>query len=489
MKKFKNKIIISAFILTAAGLVTRLLGFAHRIFMTNIIGAEGMGLYQLIFPVYSLAWAITCAGFTTAVSKLASSAKAKKDYEAMRAFMVFSAVITGLIASFISVLLFFSANFIATYIFREPRIELGFKVLSFAIPFMAMGSSIRGFFLGIQEAKIPAISQIIEQVMRMFLIYVLSMLYFDTLERAVGIAVLGIVAGEIVSFLYVVFAYKDRKIKIKMLNKVSKEAKIIKTLLAMSIPLGLSRIISSLLSTAENILIPQKLAIYGVENPLEEFGKLTGMAMPLVQFPSAILMALAISLVQAISEASELKNYSQINDAIKKTILFSMVIGIGAAFGFILFGGEIGQIIYSYDIDHILSTIGFIVPFVYANMLLLGILNGLGLQAFIFKNSIFYSVLSIMCVLFLIPRFGILGYITGIGVASIIVFILNITQIKEITKIKIDILNWFIKPLIAAFIALGILGFFQNWIISAVVFSLVYLGICYILLKNQLKNE
>ena len=489
MKKFKNKIIISAFILTAAGLITRLLGFAHRIFMTGVIGAEGMGLYQLIFPVYSLAWAITCAGFTTAVSKLASSAKAKKDYEAMRAFMIFSAVITGIIALFISVLLFFSANFIATYIFREPRIEIGFKVLSFAIPFMAMGSSIRGFFLGIQEAKIPAISQIIEQVMRMFLIYVLSMLYFDTLERAVGIAVLGIVVGEIVSFLYVIFAYKDRKIKLKTLSRISKEAKIVKTLLAMSIPLGLSRIISSLLSTAENILIPQRLALYGVENPLEEFGKLTGMAMPLVQFPSAILMALAISLVPAISEASELKNYGQINEAIKKTILFSMVIGIGASFGFILFGGEIGSLIYSYNIEHILSSIGFIVPFIYANMLLLGILNGLGLQGFIFKNSILYSILSIASVLFLIPELGIIGYILGVGGASIIVFIFNVIKIKEITSIKIDILNWFIKPIFAAFIALGILGFLENWMISAVVFGIVYLGICYMLLKSQLKNE
>ncbi|MCL2610841.1 MAG: oligosaccharide flippase family protein, partial [Defluviitaleaceae bacterium] len=236
MIKIKNKIIISAFILTIAGLLTRVLGFVHRIFMTNIVGAEGMGLYQLVFPVYSLAWAITCAGFTTAVSKLSAAAKAKKDYASMRSYMVFAVLITGALSITLSIGLYFSAELIADYIFNEPRIELGLRTLSFAIPFMAMGSSLRGYFFGIQEAKVPAISQIIEQIIRMFSIYVISLVYLGGLERAVAVAVLGIAAGELVSFLYVFFAYKDKS-KSKKKIKAKNNKIILTTLLAMAIPL------------------------------------------------------------------------------------------------------------------------------------------------------------------------------------------------------------------------------------------------------------
>ncbi|MCL1924819.1 MAG: polysaccharide biosynthesis protein [Defluviitaleaceae bacterium] len=502
--KIKNKIIISAFILTIAGLLTRVLGFVHRIFMTNIIGAEGIGLYQLVFPIYSLAWAITCAGFTTAVSKLAAAAKAKREYEKMKSFMVYAVLITGLLAVILSMGLFFSAELIANYIFNEPRIALGLKTLSFAIPFMAMGSSLRGYFFGIQEAKIPAISQIIEQIMRMFLIYVLSRVYFGSIETAVALAVAGIAAGEVVSFLYVFFAYKDkygtkantertakkhfRKSRNKdSYNKRKVDKAVLTTLLAMSVPLGLSRISGSLLSTVENILIPSRLELYGIENAVEEFGKLTGMAMPLIQFPSAVLMALSISLVPAISEASELKNYNQINEAVKKTMLFSMVIGIGAAAGFILFGDTIGKLIYSYDLSHILKPIGFLVPFIYANMLLMGILNGLGLQGFIFKNSLVYSIISIAGVYFLIPRIGILGYIIAIGVGSVLLFCLNLNKIHKIANLKIDFLNWAIKPLFAVFIAAGVLGFVEGFILRVLVFGVVYLGMVYGFLKNQLQ--
>jgi len=485
MIKIKNKIIISAFILTIAGLLTRVLGFVHRIFMTNIVGAEGMGLYQLVFPVYSLAWAITCAGFTTAVSKLSAAAKAKKDYASMRSYMVFAVLITGALSIALSIGLYFSAELIANYIFNEPRIELGLRTLSFAIPFMAMGSSLRGYFFGIQEAKVPAISQIIEQIIRMFSIYVISLVYLGGLERAVAVAVLGIAAGELVSFLYVFFAYKDKS-KSKKKIKAKNNKIILTTLLAMAIPLGLSRIVNSLLSTVENILIPRRLGLYGIENAIEEFGKLTGMAMPLIMFPSAVLMALSISLVPAISSSAELEDYKGINEAVKKTILFSMVIGIGAGAGFILFGDTLGKLVYNYDLSHILQPVGFIIPFLYTNMLLMGILNGLGLQGFIFKNSLLYSIIAICGVYFLIPYIGILGYILAIGTASLLIFCLYIYKIHKIAKLKIDVLNWFIKPVFAIFVAVGILGFVEGFILEVLVFGVVYLGLVYGFLRKQL---
>ena len=102
----KDSIIKGAVILTIAGIITRILGFAYRIYMSNIIGAEGMGLYQLVLPIYTLAWSIACSGFTTTVSKLIAEEAAKKEYGNISRLLKLSVVITTLIGFILSLALY-----------------------------------------------------------------------------------------------------------------------------------------------------------------------------------------------------------------------------------------------------------------------------------------------------------------------------------------------------------------------------------------------
>ncbi|MCL1936383.1 MAG: polysaccharide biosynthesis protein [Defluviitaleaceae bacterium] len=492
----KKNVFTSAIILILAGFITRILGFVYRIYMSNIIGSMGMGLYGLIFPVYMLAWSITCSGFTTTISKLTSSEKAKGQYGNIRLFLIQAILITSGIGVVFGMIIYFFAPFIAVNIFNEPRILISLKVLAFGIPFMAAGSCIRGYFYGLHDSLIPAISQVLEQVIRIFLVYMIATMFASSgIEIVVAAAVVGIVVSEIVSFLYVLFAYKDynlhKKSKEKFkLNPSNKTKQSLNILVSMSVPLSLSRVSGSLLSTLENILIPQRLMTFGMTQTeaLSEFGKLTGMAIPLIQLPSVVLVAFSISLVPAISEAIEIKNYKKINNILSKTMIFSMVVGIGGAAGFIIFSDILGDIIYRENISSMLIYLGLLSPFLYANVLLTGVLNGLGAQIFIFRNSLLSSFISIGFIYFLIPIIGVYGYILGWFSSLITLCIINIYKIKRTANLKIDIVNWFLKPILCAIVSIAILSFIKDYFISVlgsligIFFLILIMAVIYIFL-------
>ena len=484
----KKNLVTSAFLLIIAGLITRLLGFVYRIYMTNIIGSEGMGLYQLIVPISTMAWSITCSGFTTTISKLTSAENTKGSSGNVRRFLKQAVLITTGLSFLLGFILFYIAPFISATIFNEPRILLSLRILAFGIPFMAAGSCIRGYFLGMHDSRIPAISQVLEQVVRMFVIYMVSTTFMTRgLEIAVAAAVVAGIAGEIVSLVYTFCAYKDYNHGYKKVFTYS-NAESLKILVSLSIPLSMSRVSGSLLSTIENTLIPRQLIRFGMDSSaaLSEFGKLTGMAMPLVQLPSVVLMALSISLVPAISENLERKNYKLIHLTVSKTILFATVIGIGAGGGFIMFADRLGTLIYNQDLGSILVYVGVVSPFLYTNMLLTGVLNGLGKQVLIFRNSLISSVISISSILIFIPRIGIVGYIVGWFISLSLLCTLNLHVIKKMVGMRIDLFSWVFKP-ICALVGAGLfvyltrgwmadlMGMRMGTVVSAVSMGVVYL--------------
>jgi len=272
------------------------------------------------------------------------------------------------------------------------------------------------------------------------------------LEYAAAVAVMGIAVGEFLSFIYVFYSYKRYKYKNKFFKKPDiNNRKMLNLLFLMAVPLTLNRVTSSILVTLENIFLPRALMSYGLSQSeaISQFGKISGMAMPLIQFPSAILISLSISLVPAISEAAATKNFNKINSTISKTLLFTAITGIGSAGLFILFSDKLGQVIYNQDITLILIYLGIMCPFIYMQMTLSGILNGLSLQMFIFRSSLLSSIIAICGIFVLVPRFGISGYMLGSFISLIAVTLMKLFKIKKVTGFKIDFMKLFLKPIIS----------------------------------------
>ncbi|MFI3175214.1 MAG: polysaccharide biosynthesis protein [Bacillota bacterium] len=456
MHATKN-VFTATLILTTANLISKLMGFFYRVFMSNTIGAEGMGLYQLVMPIYALAWSITAAGFTTTISHLTAQEQSKGNTENISKILKQSLVFSFSLSILLGLVLFFGADTIAIHILQAPRTTMSLQFLSFALPFMACGSCLRGYFLGLQSPTIPATSQVLEQTIRIAVVYVLAAPCMKLgLEMACLSAIIGIIFGEFISFLYVVFVYKTHKKstknRIKSKGLVCSNLTITKMILTMALPLCATRIVASLLVTIENTLIPQQLQAFGQDSTsaLEVYGELTGMAMPLIFLPSACLLAASISLVPEISKAVASQNHDKIKRTVSATFLFTFVLGIGVATIFAIFPREICYIVYNrQNLGELLFPLAFICPFLYAQITIQGLLNGLGEQFFLFVNHLISSVITIGLLLYYMPQYGIPVFFCAMGLSLFVSMMLCLARLYVRTGVFPNVSNCFIRPLLA----------------------------------------
>ncbi len=396
-----------------------------------------------------LAWSISSSGFSTTISKLVAEENCKREYGNIKRILHICIFLSGLIACLISIFIFMSSEYIANNILKNENTLLSLHIMCISFPFMAIGSCIRGYFLGMQDTIVPAISQVLEQVSRMIVIYLLASTFIPLgLSYACAVGVIGMCVGEIFSFLYVLMIYNTKIKKGKSNKSVIKYTSII---LAMAIPLTANRVLGSFFSTIENVLIPQKLMEYGYNDTeaMSLYGQLSGMSMPLVMFPSSLLTALAIAIVPAISEALAKNNINLIRLTISKAFTVTCFIGIGTAGLFIFFSNQLGYTIYSQqDIGWQLLYIGFLCPFLYLQVTFSGILNGLGEQMLIFKNSILSSIINICFIYFFIPKYDLYAFILGWFLSLILINFISILKLKQKTNFKIDIFNSILKPML-----------------------------------------
>ncbi len=449
----KNTVLKGAVILTLANIITRFTGFFYRIYMNNTIGAEGMGLYQLIIPVYSLCWSITSSGFTTTISKLTAQEKAKHEYGNMGRVLKQSLFICTIISILIGTALFFSADIFSTYIIKEPRTGLPLKILALCFPFMSAGSCIRGYFFGLQNSVVPATSQVIEQTVRITAVFLTAdRLVPMGLTYACVSAVLGIVAGEVISFIFVLIAYKGIKIKMGFNKKPSMGVMTsLATIISMAVPLSCSRCIGSLLSTIENILIPQRLELFSQtgENAMKIYGSLTGLMMPLIQFPTAFLMAVSITLVPTVAEACAVKNKRRIKDAVNLSVFFTIMVSLCFTAIFSIFPKEVCKTVYGDEnLYTLLLKLSPVCPFLYLQITLSGLLNGLGEHMYILRSNVVSSIINISFIYFGMPLYGVNAFICGWILSLIITSSTNLHRVLKITETKIDFIRCFFYPLL-----------------------------------------
>lgn len=464
---YRQTIIKGAIILTVANIVTRIIGFFYRIFMAKTIGAEGMGLYQLITPIYLLVWSVSASGLSTTMSKLTAQEKARGYMGNVKRILHLSIIGTIIISLIFSVTLYRFSEIIALVIVKDSRTALSLRIISLCFPFMSAGSILRGYYLGLQNTSISAISQVLEQCVRMVVIYLLAGLLIPKgLEYACSAAVWGMAIGEVISFLYVLIYYIFKRKKYASSTLSYKGA--LSMILSMAIPLTLNRMAGSLFSTAENILLPQQLQVYGLTQgeSISLLGRLTGMAMPLITFPSSLLTALATATMPAISESYALKKHNRIKSTLHQSLTFTAIISAFTTGIFIAFPTELGILIYSQrQIGDMLKILAILCPFMYTQVTMSAVLNGLGEQLFIFKIGLLSSTINLCAICFAVPFFGINGFIYPWILNSIIVTFVTIYKVNNTLEILIPIVRQYLLPTLAIILSClcGKLGFYHIW--------------------------
>ena len=406
-----------ALLLTAAGVLSRMIGFFYKIFLSRKIGAEGLGIYQLIFPVMSICFSLTSAGIQTAISRYVSKSIGIGSFQDAKKYLHTGLLLATTLALLVGAILYGNADFIANNLLGEERCTSLLKIISFSYVPACIHACLNGYFYGKKQSAVPAISQLIEQVVRVGSVYLIDRILMSQGKHiSISLAVMGLVFGEIAGMIFSVNFVRLPFFKIftfceKNYLSYSKE------LLSMALPLTASRLIINLFNSAEHILIPGRLEVFGYTNSeaLSIFGVLTGMSLAVIMFPSVITNSVSVMLLPTIAEADARKNHTLIHTAIRKTICACLLLGFCACLLFLLTGNFIGNVIFENALaGTFIQTLSWICPFLYLNSTLNSILHGLGYTKTTLLIGLSGCVLRILFIYFGIPYLGISGYMYGL---------------------------------------------------------------------------
>ncbi len=416
---FKHPLLTGTLLLTLAGLLSRIIGFFYRIFLSHTIGAEGLGIYQLIFPIYALTFSLTVAGIQTAISKYVAQANACRKKGADSFTYLYAGLFLSLTLSLLcTIVLYLYAEPIALYILEDTRCTPLLQILAFTIPLGAIHSCINGYYYGLQKTAVPAVSQLLEQVARVAGVYLMYRIVTEQGQPiTLHMAVWGLVIGEAASVLYSVSFTRFRKSCHHFTMATGQ-------IFVMALPLTVSRVLINLFQSAEAILIPGKLRDFGytATDALSVYGILTGMAMPMIFFPSVITNSVSVILLPAISEAQARGNQSYIKNAVKQSCFYCIILGLCCTLGFLLLGRWLGWVVFGNRMaGTFIVVLGWICPFLYLTTTLNSILNGLGKTGITLLLNLLGSGIRIIFVVCLIPILGIKAYLWGILLSHLVI--------------------------------------------------------------------
>ena len=312
-----EKFLKGTMILTIASFVVKVIGSLNWIFVSRILGGEGIGLYQMAFPIYFFAMTVSQAGVPVAISIITAERVALNDiFGAKRVFRISMALmfVTGVI---FSVLTYFSASWLIEYQFiRDPAPTV------FFVTFLAAS---RGYLQGWQRMTPTAVSQIVEQIFRVIVMIVLADLFLPYgLDYAAAGASLGAFAGAVTGLIVLVYFHIKLNREIEQtyganLQPTEQSAgestfSIIKRMFKLALPVSAASIMLPVVSNLDLMIVPQRLEVagYSVPQATELFGYLNGMAVPLINLATILTASLAVSIVPAISEARALKQKDRI---------------------------------------------------------------------------------------------------------------------------------------------------------------------------------
>lgn len=341
----KNIFLKSVILLMIGGLITKIISMLIKIVLARLIGPEGMGIYMLVSPTFTLLIALAQLGFPVAISKLVAEEKGNNKN------LVFSVIpISLLLNIIIIIILFFSSGYISTNLLNEPRSYYALICIGLVLPFISISSILRGYFFGKQKMLPHVLSNITEDIVRLIaLIIGIPIFLSKGLEYAVAFVVLVNIISEFTSIL-ILFFFVPKNFKLTK-DDLKPNKNSIKTVFSIGIPTTASRIIGSIGAFLEPIILTYVLIGIGYKSDyiVTEYGIISGYIMPLILIPSFFTLAISQALIPNISKAHSHGHYKYVKDKIKLAIFLSLLIGIPATILFELFPSVLMKLIYNLD--------------------------------------------------------------------------------------------------------------------------------------------
>lgn len=469
----KKTLLKNAAVLTATSLLLRTVGIFFRMYMSGVIGAQGMGLYQLIFSIYVLASTFASSGICTAVTRMVADELAcgtkKTVLQVVRRASVVS-VIVGLVSAAI---VFLTAEPIGTWWLKDVRTIPSLKVLTIGLPFMGIASCLRGYFIAREKAGVTAGGQLVEQAIRIAVTMVLiKKIAHLGLTAACTAVIIGDTAAETLACGYLGLRYRldTRKLQIAASNSCTPRQGVLKRLWNIAAPITAGRYLNTGLRTIENILVPACLTAYLASSTqgLSQFGMLKGMVMPLLFFPASFLNAITTLLIPEMSRANTLQQHRTIERAVNKSLSVTLLSSILIAGLFTLFADEIGMWVYhEQEVGFLLKVLAPLMPIMYLESIVDGMLKGLNQQVSSLKYSVWDSAIRIVLIRLVVPHYGMSGFLFIMVLSNYLTCGLNLHRLLIVTGVTMRWADWIVKP--AA--AVTVIGISAVWLRGTPTFS------------------
>ncbi len=445
----KKVLVKGAIIVLVASILTRILGFFMRVVIADKLGAQGMGIYQLILSLYILVITFTSSGISFAVSRIIAEnmTKNKNNANTILKISVFWATFLGVLISF--VLIFFK-NQIAALILREQITAKAIFWLAPSVPCIAISSCIKGYFFAKRKASIPSITNIVEQLFKIiFIVFVIHLVSSQDIERSCSIIAISMSVSEALACLFIWLFYLKQKYTAPITKNINRK-NIFKNLLKVSIPIQTSSSFNAALKLIESVLIIECLKIFAngdIKIATSTYGIIRGMVFPLILFPTSFLQSIITVLIPELSFAKADGNKKAVRKACEKSMQLTIIMGIYVAAIFILFPNEIASMFYkNTDVGPILKILSLLCPILYVQLICMGILNAIGEQIASMKYNIFEGILRIILIAIFVPMGGINAFLALTFITSFISLILYAFRLVKVTAFPICLNKILIKP-------------------------------------------
>lgn len=458
-----NKFLKGTLILTVSSIVVKVIGSLNWIILSRVLGGEGIGLYQMGFPIYLMAITLSSAGIPVAISIITAEKLAQKDFlGAKRVFNVSLRLlfVTGLV--FASALFFGTHWLIDNHWIRDSRAYYSIIALAPAVFFVTFLASFRGYLQGWQIMTPTAASEIVEQLMRVVTMIVFANMFMPHgLAYAAGGASMGAGVGAFCALLVLMWFYGRLKQKLKadlqqqnpLATRESARA-IISRLLRLALPVSMSSLMLPVVANLDLLIVPQRLEAAGfhISQATEFFGYLTGMAVPLINLATIFTAAMTISLVPAISESRALNDVFGIRAKTRTAFRVALIITCPCFVGMYFLAEKIAALIYNAPgAADAIQTMSVGILLLGLHQISTGILQGLGRTSIPVINMILAAAVKVFLswTLTAIPTLGIKGAAMATVVDFGLAAVLNMIFIYKYTGFALSFSGVF-KPAVSA---------------------------------------
>lgn len=448
----KNKgFVKGAVILIAFNLIGKLIGAIYRIPLANLLGAEGIGKYQLVFPLYSLLLAISVSGIPIAISKIVAEYNGKGQFADAKKLLKLSVFYLFIISTLCFILVLLCSKFIAR-VQGNSEIYFCYYGIAPAILFVGVLSVFRGYFQGNLNMLPSAISGFIEQLGKL-----VFGLYFSTrlIKKGINYGVLGALIGISISellslvFLTLYYIFYSRRHKSNTSAVLTKRS-ISKQLFVTAIPITLGGLAAPITSIIDSLLVVNILIFIGFESGVATsfLGLQSGIVGPIINIPIMIAVSISASLLPNLSNAKSKGDDVEVKSLVEKAFQVTLSVALVCAICFVIFGRQILTFLYGKTLTFeelniavkLLLLGGFNLIFLSLVQVSTGVLQGLGKQNASVKSLLIGSGIKIVLTITLVSlkSVNILGAMMSGGVSYLVVFLINYSRIKKETQARIS---------------------------------------------------